>query len=92
MYKYIILYFVMINIVGCVINIIDKRRAKKEQWRIKESTLWLIALLGGATGEYLTMKAIRHKTKHTSFMIGMPLLSLISFALLYYFITLTLPK
>ncbi len=78
----IIIYFVAINILGAIINIIDKQRAKKNKWRIKESTLWLIGILGGALGSYITMKAIRHKTKHNNFMIGMPMLVIVNITIL----------
>lgn len=60
-----------------VVNIADKRKAIKHKWRIKESTLWIIGLLGGATMSYLTMITIRHKTKHKSFMIFMPIIAII---------------
>ena len=45
----------------------DKRRAKKGEWRIQESTLLALSFFGGACGALLGMKAYRHKTHHTSF-------------------------
>lgn len=69
----IIAYAVIINILAALLAVIDKRRAIKNKWRISETTLMLIGLLGGAVGEYLTMKAIRHKTRHAKFVIGLPL-------------------
>jgi uncharacterized membrane protein YsdA (DUF1294 family) len=53
---------------------IDKKRAKKKQWRIKESTLFLLAILGGSIGSILGMYTFRHKTKHKKFVIGMPVI------------------
>lgn len=73
-YKIIIIYLIAINIIGIVLNIADKQKAKHGKWRIPEATLWTIALLGGSLGSYVTMKTIRHKTKHKSFMIGFPLI------------------
>ena len=52
----------------------DKRRAKAGAFRIPERTLFLLALFGGALGGVIGMRAFRHKTKHASFVIGMPLL------------------
>lgn len=52
----------------------DKRRAQNDAWRIKERTLFLTAFLGGGLGGVIGMQVFRHKTKHTSFVIGMPLL------------------
>ncbi|MFR5876954.1 MAG: DUF1294 domain-containing protein [Eubacterium sp.] len=89
MYKYILIYFISVNFFGILINLADKNRAKHNKWRIRESTLWLIGIIGGASGTYITMKTIRHKTKHKSFMIGMPMLMVIQTALiilLYFYI------
>lgn len=74
MTKYIILYLVAINLIGSIINIVDKQKAKHNKWRIPEATLWTICILGGSIGSYITMKVIRHKTKHKTFMIGIPLI------------------
>ena len=54
----------------------DKKRAIRGEWRIRESTLWFVVLLGGAIGGYIGMRAYRHKTKHTSFAILFPFLAL----------------
>ena len=52
----------------------DKRLAKREKWRVPERTLFLWALLGGAPGAVFGMRRFRHKTKHKSFTIGIPLI------------------
>lgn len=77
MVKYIVYYLILINIIGALVNIADKQKAKHNKWRIPEATLWLICILGGSIGSYITMKAIRHKTKHKSFMIGIPIIILL---------------
>ncbi|MBE6742156.1 MAG: DUF1294 domain-containing protein [Ruminococcaceae bacterium] len=82
--EYLIYYFAFINLVGIIVNIADKIKAKHNKWRIRESTLWIIGILGGATGSYITMLLIRHKTKHKSFMLGMPVLALLNIAMLIY--------
>ena len=51
---------------------IDKRRAKKGEWRIKEGTLFLITLLGGGIAPISGMYIFRHKTKKLKFTIGLP--------------------
>lgn len=81
-YKIIIIYLIAINIIGIIVNIADKQKAKHGKWRIPEATLWAIALLGGSVGSYATMKTIRHKTKHKSFMIGFPLIIVFQFAII----------
>jgi len=82
--EFIIAYFLLFNIIGIMVNAIDKWCAKHDKWRIRESTLWGVALLGGAPASYLTMKVIRHKTKHKSFMTIMPILSIIDIAAFIY--------
>ena len=70
----IAIYYCIINAVGAITNVTDKRLAVKGKRRISEKTLWIIGICGGAAGSYAVMKAIRHKTKHKSFMLGMPFL------------------
>ena len=51
---------------------IDKQRAKLNQWRISEKTLFILALIGGSIGGILGMYTFRHKTKHLKFTLGFP--------------------
>ena len=46
----LIIYLVIINLAAFFIFGIDKRRAIKNRWRIAESTLFLLALIGGSIG------------------------------------------
>lgn len=70
----LIAYLVFINVFAVIITIVDKKRAKKSQWRIRERTLFIVSALGGSIAMLITMKKIRHKTQHKSFMIGIPLI------------------
>ena len=67
-------YFVIINIVAFVLMYEDKRRARKNLWRISERTLFTAALLGGSIGGLCGMYFFRHKTKHWYFRIGFPVI------------------
>lgn len=71
------IYLLLINIAAIAITCLDKRRAQKGKWRIKESTLLIIAALGGSFFMYLTMHIIRHKTQKKKFMLGIPLIFII---------------
>ena len=53
---------------------IDKWKAQHDSWRIPEKTLFLSAILGGSVGSLAGMYLFRHKTKHLSFTVGMPLI------------------
>ncbi|RDW21606.1 DUF1294 domain-containing protein [Oceanobacillus chungangensis] len=80
-------YLLLVNVIEFFLMRVDKQKAIKGQYRIPERTFWLLALLGGAIGAYSGMKLFRHKTKHRSFTIGMPILIIINIALFGYFIT-----
>lgn len=67
----------MLSLTTVIITVIDKKRARNNGWRTPEKTLITLALLGAALPEYITMKKIRHKTKHNKFMIGLPLIMLL---------------
>ncbi|MBQ5851560.1 MAG: DUF1294 domain-containing protein [Lachnospiraceae bacterium] len=67
-------YIFFINIVGFSLMGIDKRKAIKKVWRIPESTLFIVALIGGSIGSIIGMNFFRHKTKHWYFVLGMPLI------------------
>ena len=66
------IYLLLVNLWAFVLMGIDKRRAKKDLWRIKERTLFLPVLLGGGVGGILGMKTFHHKTKHWYFRFGFP--------------------
>ena len=77
LYTIVTIYLVIINLVGIFVMWSDKRKAKKGAWRIKERTLFLVALLGGCLGTTLGMYWFRHKTQHWYFKFGMPAILLV---------------
>ncbi|QNF30799.1 DUF1294 domain-containing protein [Metabacillus sp. KUDC1714] len=86
MVKYIIIYCLLINVISFIFMRVDKIRAKRGEWRIKEATLWWLAIVGGAVGGFAGMRVYRHKTKHTSFKIGFPVISILQLILFIYLI------
>ena len=82
MNKLIIAYLALISILAAVITIIDKINAKTDSRRIPEDFLLTLGLLGGSLSEYITMKLIRHKTRHNKFMVGLPVLLLIQITII----------
>ena len=83
----IVLYLIIINIVGFLAMLIDKRKAQKGSWRIPEKTLFIITLLGGGIGTILGMYAFRHKTKKLKFTIGFPVILISEIvAIIYFFV------
>ncbi|MDQ0195788.1 DUF1294 domain-containing protein [Paenibacillus wynnii] len=79
-------WFVVINIIGYVVMSEDKNKARKRRQRVPEKTLFLLAGMGGALGVLIAMYRKRHKTRHTSFRIGVPLLLLLNILLYSYFL------
>ena len=80
--KFILYYLLIINALGLLFMLIDKQKAKRNAWRIPESTLLTIAALGGSIGCIAGMYLFRHKTKHLKFTVGLPLLLILTFVVL----------
>mgnify|MGYP003470315470 CR=1 FL=1 len=78
----ILAYLAIISLVSVIVCCYDKIAAKKfTKHRTRESTLLLLSALGGSVAMLLTMYAIRHKTKHAKFMIGIPLIIIAQIAI-----------
>lgn len=73
----------VLSIIGLISMAVDKSKAKRGAWRIPEKVLFAIAFLGGGLGSLIGMYAFRHKTKHTSFVIGIPIGAVVSVAIVY---------
>ena len=69
----LIYYLLIINVLAFFLYGVDKRRAMRKEYRIKESVLLWMARFGGGVGSWLGIKTFRHKTKHTKFRIIVPL-------------------
>jgi uncharacterized membrane protein YsdA (DUF1294 family) len=83
MEQLIILYIIW-NLIALFIFGYDKYMAIKGGWRFSEKTFFLMSAALGALGILLGMKLFRHKTKHKSFIIGIPILLLINLVTIYY--------
>ena len=87
--KYFLLYLLIITAASFLLMLIDKQKARKKQWRIPERTLFLSAILGGSIGTLGGMYAFRHKTKHLSFTLGIPVILMVQIAIFIYIFHLT---
>lgn len=68
----LVIYLVIINLASFLTFGADKRRARKDKWRVRERTLFLLAIIGGSVGALLGMYVFHHKTKHWYFCVGIP--------------------
>ena len=71
--NYLWIYLAAVNVIALLMCVVDKRAAIKRQRRISERALFTISIVGGAAGMLAGMLWRRHKTKHKSFMILIPL-------------------
>lgn len=68
-------YFIVISVITAIITVYDKFASKYLlRFRIPEKVLLATGFIGGAAAEFITMKIIRHKTRHKKFMRGLPLM------------------
>ena len=77
----IVYYLIGINVIAFLVYDIDKWKAKKSLWRIRETALLGLAVLGGSIGAWLGMKVWRHKTMHKKFKYGIPLILIAQIAI-----------
>ncbi len=81
-------YLLLVNTVTFYMMGIDKKRAQNREYRIPERTLFMWSIAGGSVGSIMGMYFFRHKTRHVSFRVGLPLILVIQ---IYLFINYLLP-
>lgn len=79
--QFFIYYFIIINTLAFFLMGIDKKKAQMGAWRIPEKTLFFSAIIGGSVGAIAGMQLFRHKTKHKTFVIGMPVILIVQLIL-----------
>ena len=77
----LMIYLVIINLIAFLTFGADKRRARRDRRRVRESTLFLLAAIGGSIGALLGMYVFRHKTRHWYFCVGIPASLILQIAL-----------
>ena len=80
----ILIYLAVINVVTFFMYGVDKWKAKKSKWRVREAALLGLAMLGGSIGAWLGMKVWHHKTQHKKFKYGVPAIIIIQLILIGY--------
>ena len=64
---YFAAWYLLLSIVTFIVYGIDKRKAARGTWRIKEQTLHLLELLGGWPGGLAAQPYFHHKSRKTKF-------------------------
>ncbi|MBC7311005.1 MAG: DUF1294 domain-containing protein [Rhizobium sp.] len=62
------------NVVVFGVYAFDKAAARNGDWRVRESTLLWLAVLGGGIGAFLGQRLLRHKTRKPPFFVVLPVL------------------
>ena len=77
-------YIAVISLISIIVCIYDKKISKRNdvRLRIPEKSLFIWSAVGGSLAMYITMRLIRHKTKHVSFMVGIPVIFILQVALI----------
>lgn len=83
---FLVFQLISINLVTFFAYYIDKRAAKRGQWRVPEANLHTLEFLGGWTGALLAQKIFRHKTKKKSYQTTFMLVVALELALIYFVI------
>ena len=59
--------FIALNLLAFAMFGIDKAKARVGAWRVAETTLLMLAFLGGTLGAYAGRAVFRHKTRKQPF-------------------------
>lgn len=74
--------YLMLNVIAFSLFGLDKQRAKRGLWRIRESALLAVIWLMGGVGTWLGMRLFRHKTQKRRFVISANVASVLQLALI----------
>lgn len=77
-------YLAIINVATFLTYGLDKWKAKRSKWRIREAALLMLAVLGGSIGAWLGMKVWHHKTQHKKFKYGIPAIIIVQAIIIWY--------
>ena len=84
MTKLLLYYLLAINVITLLVYIADKIKAKRHMWRIPESALLSLAIIGGSIGALIGIFVIRHKSQHPKFRIGVPIIFILQLTVAYW--------
>ena len=84
MERILVIYLLAVNLLALILYGIDKKRARRREWRISEKTLIGIAVIGGSVGAILGMHVFHHKTRHWYFRYGLPVILIIQLLLAWF--------
>jgi uncharacterized membrane protein YsdA (DUF1294 family) len=81
-YDILVIALIIWNIVTFLVMGIDKYKACRDRWRIKESRLITLAFLFGSIGIFAGMLVFRHKIRKPLFLVMIPIAIIVNVLLL----------
>lgn len=85
--QFILLLVMIVNGAAFIIYALDKWLAGKNLRRVPEKYLFLLAIIGGSVGAWSSMLMFRHKTKHRTFSIGIPIILFLQIVIFIFIIS-----
>lgn len=80
----ILVWYLAASLGTFVVYAVDKSAAQRGRWRTAESTLHVLALVGGWPGALIAQRVFRHKSRKPSFRAGFLLTVVLNCALLWF--------
>lgn len=80
----LLFYLFGVNLLTFIVYGVDKSKARKSRWRIPETALLMLAVVGGSVGAWMGMRVWHHKTLHLKFKYGIPFIFLLQIAFCIY--------
>ena len=87
MFNYYLILIVIMSLITLIFYKVDKVKAIKNKYRIKEKTLVMLSLLFGSIGGLIGMYVIRHKNRHFKFIFTNWLFFIIHIVIGYFILT-----
>jgi len=78
--------YVAASLAALVAYAIDKSAAQRGSWRTRETTLHVLALVGGWPGALIAQAAFHHKSRKVSFQVAFWLTVALNFGALMWFV------
>lgn len=79
--------YLLLSLITLIAYWMDKRAAQKGNWRTPESTLHLLALLGGWPGALVAQQKLRHKSRKKDFRAVLWITVILNFCALLWLMT-----
>ena len=83
---FVVFQLAFINPVTMLAYYVDKRAARKGDWRVPEANLHTLEFLGGWPGALLAQKLFHHKTRKQSYQTSFMLVVAFELAIIYFII------